>query len=103
MDNTARAEPLHLTGVTKRYYGVAALESVDFDLRPGEIHALVGENGAGKSTLVKIIGGALLPDGGEMRLGHHAVRFGSPREALASGIAVIHQEPHFVPSLTVAE
>lgn len=103
MDNMARAEPLHLRGVTKRYYGVAALESVDFDLRPGEIHALVGENGAGKSTLVKIIGGAVLPDGGEMRLGNHAVRFGSPREALASGIAVIHQEPHFVSSLTVAE
>ncbi|MBI4525187.1 MAG: ATP-binding cassette domain-containing protein [Deltaproteobacteria bacterium] len=103
MGSPAPSEPLHLRGITKRYHGVAALESVDFDVGPGEIHALVGENGAGKSTLVKIIGGAICPDAGVMRLGARAFRLGSPHEALASGIAVIHQEPHLIPSLTVAE
>ena len=103
MDHAARTEPLHLRGITKSYYGIAALEAVDFDLRPGEIHALVGENGAGKSTLVKIIGGVVRPDGGELLLGDHSVRFASPHDALAVGIAVIHQEPHLIPSLSVAE
>ena len=103
MDGPAVTEPLQLRGITKRYHGVAALESVDFDLVSGEIHALVGENGAGKSTLVKIIGGVVWPDSGEMYLGNHVLRLRSPHEALASGIAVIHQEPHVIPSLSVAE
>ncbi len=103
MDGPALTPTLELRGITKRYHGVAALESVDFDLAAGEIHALVGENGAGKSTLVKIMGGAVWPDGGGIYLGDHELRLRSPHEALASGIAVIHQEPHVIPSLTVAE
>ncbi len=103
MDGPALTEPLQLRGITKRYHGVAALESVDFDLGPGEIHALVGENGAGKSTLVKIIGGAVWSNSGGIYLGDRELRLRSPHEALASGIAVIHQDPHVIPSLTVAE
>ncbi|MCC6929378.1 MAG: ATP-binding cassette domain-containing protein [Gemmatimonadaceae bacterium] len=83
--------------------GVRAVSRVDFDVRPGEVHALVGENGAGKSTLGKLLTGALQGDEGEIAVDGVVRRFPSPREALAAGIAVIPQELQLVTSLDVAE
>jgi len=98
------AEPvLRLSGVTKRFGGATALDHVDFDLRPGEIHGLVGENGAGKSTLMKILSGVHAPDEGEIALRGEAVRFGSPAEAKARGIGMIYQELSCMPQLSIAE
>jgi ribose transport system ATP-binding protein len=94
---------LELRGVTKRFGGALALDGVDFDLLPGEIHGLVGENGAGKSTLMKILSGVHAPDEGEVTLRGTAVRFGSPAEAKARGIGMIFQELTTMPALTVAE
>ena len=97
-------EPLlTLTGVTKRFGGAVALEGVDFDLLPSEVHGLIGENGAGKSTLMKILSGVHAPDEGELTLRGELVRFGSPAEAKARGIGMIYQELSVMPSLTVAE
>jgi ribose transport system ATP-binding protein len=90
-------------GVTKRFGGATALDNVDFDLRPGEIHGLVGENGAGKSTLMKILSGLHTPDEGEMILRGEAVQFASPAEAKARGIGMIYQELSCMPELSVAE
>src|SRR5919112_3257304 len=94
---------LALHGVTKRFGGATALDNVDFELYPGEIHGLVGENGAGKSTLMKILSGVHAPDEGELTLRGEPVRFGSPAEAKARGIGMIYQELSLMPSLTVAE
>lgn len=94
---------VELRGITKRYPGVTALDSVDFDVRPGEIHALAGENGAGKSTLMKILGGAVAPDGGEIRFAGATVAMRTPRDALALGISTVHQELVAAPSLDVTE
>jgi len=100
----AAAPPLlALSGIGKRFGGVTALEGVDFALAPGEIHGLVGENGAGKSTLMKIISGVHADYAGEMRLDGRPVRFRSPKDALAAGIAMVHQELAIVPALSVAE
>lgn len=88
--------------ISKRYPGVQALDGVEFDLRPGEVHALIGENGAGKSTLVGIVSGSVADYEGELVLDGQTRRFASPREALAAGIAVIPQELHLVTSLSVA-
>jgi rhamnose transport system ATP-binding protein len=82
---------------------VRALADVSFDVHAGEVHALLGENGAGKSTLIKIISGVYPPDTGEMSVEGHPVRFLSPREAQAQGIATIYQEFSLYPELTVAE
>jgi inositol transport system ATP-binding protein len=87
----------------KTFPGVRALDDVSLRLRRGTVHALVGENGAGKSTLMKIIAGLVAPDAGELRLEGQPLRCGSPREALASGIAMIHQELNLMPFMTVAE
>jgi rhamnose transport system ATP-binding protein len=92
-----------LDGVTKRFGGVVAVEDVAFDLRAGEVHALVGENGAGKSTLMKIVDGLYGPDEGTLEVGGEAASFSSPRDAEASGIAMIPQELDLFPELTVAE
>ena len=92
---------LAMHGVVKRFGGVQALRGVDFDLRPGEIHALLGENGAGKSTLMNILSGVIEPDAGEMRIDGLAVRFADPRAAQAAGVATIFQELDLVPSLDV--
>src|ERR687893_257665 len=92
-----------LRNVTKRFGGVTAVEDVDFDLRPGEVHALVGENGAGKSTLMKIVHGLYTPDEGTLEVGGEAVEFSSPRDAEAAGIAMIPQELDLFPELTVTE
>ncbi|WP_146812677.1 ATP-binding cassette domain-containing protein, partial [Cryobacterium levicorallinum] len=82
---------VELRGITKQYPGVVALKGVDFDLRAGEVHALAGENGAGKSTLMKVLGGGVVPDAGEIRVGDQIVRLRSPKDALALGISVVHQ------------
>src|SRR3954467_14396072 len=97
------APPLELRGISKSFGGVAALRDVDFVLRAGEIHGLVGENGAGKSTLMKIIAGLHTQYQGRMTLDGDAVHFRSPRDALAAGIGMVHQELSIVPDLTVAE
>jgi ribose transport system ATP-binding protein len=97
------SEPLlALGGIEKRYGGVRALRGVDFDLRAGEVHVLLGENGAGKSTLMGVISGAIAPDLGRMTLAGEAVRFASPREAHAAGIVMIPQELDLVPGLDIA-
>src|SRR5687768_14988157 len=91
--------------LTKRFPGVVALDRVDFDLRPGEIHALCGENGAGKSTLIKLLAG-IHPHGsyeGELCIDGRVVAFHSVRDAEAAGIAVITQELAIVDELSVAE
>ena len=100
---TADNVVLSLNGVVKRFGGATALSGVDFDLRAGEIHGLLGENGAGKSTLMKILSGVHSPDEGEIVLDGQVVKFASPAGALAHGIGMIYQELNTVPSLTVAE
>ena len=97
------AEILRVEGVSKRYGGVHALEQVNFDLRYGEVHALVGENGAGKSTLIKVLGGIIPRNEGRVLFEGKEVDFHRPIEALHAGIAIIHQELSMMPSLTVIE
>ena len=94
---------LRLTGIGKSFLGVRVLDGVDLDVRPGEVHAVVGENGAGKSTLMKIISGVYVPDGGTVELDGGAVSFRSPRDAQRAGIGIIHQEFNLLPERTVAE
>ncbi|RQO61170.1 L-arabinose ABC transporter ATP-binding protein AraG [Paucibacter sp. KBW04] len=94
---------LEFRGISKSFPGVRALAGVDLQLRPGRVHALMGENGAGKSTLLKILSGDLAPDGGELRLGGQVLRLSSAADALERGIAVIHQELQYVPEMTVLE
>ncbi|HEY3107697.1 MAG TPA: ABC transporter ATP-binding protein [Chloroflexota bacterium] len=92
-----------MRGITRRFPGVLANDHVDFDLRVGEVHALLGENGAGKSTLMNILYGLYQPDEGEIILRRRAVRFDGPHEAIAAGIGMVHQHFMLVPTLTVAE
>ena len=94
---------LRATDITKSYAGVQALKSASFELRPGEVHALIGENGAGKSTLIKIITGAVLADRGEIELNGRQIAHNSPRVAKSFGIAAIYQQPALFPELSVAE
>lgn len=94
---------LEVRHVSKAFPGVVALDDVSLRLAHGTVHALVGENGAGKSTLMKIIAGVHPPDAGELRLEGRPVQLPSPREALAHGIAMIHQELNLMPSMSVAE
>jgi len=89
--------------LSKTYSGVRVLDAVDFDLRAGEVHALVGENGAGKSTLIKILGGAVAPDSGTVLLEGARLAPGDPREARRRGISLVYQEFTLVPELSVAE
>jgi ribose transport system ATP-binding protein len=93
---------LSVTGAAKHFGGVQALRGVDFDLKAGEIHALLGENGAGKSTLMNLLSGVYGPDEGVIRIDGNPVKFASPRQAQAAGIATIFQELDLVPSLNVA-
>jgi ribose transport system ATP-binding protein len=99
----AGAPLLEMIGVSKAFGGVHALRDVDFSLMEGEIHGLVGENGAGKSTMMKLIAGVYHGFDGEMRVAGETVHFRSPRDALAAGIGMVHQELSIVPDLTVAE
>jgi inositol transport system ATP-binding protein len=94
---------LEARGVSKSFGGVHALRDVSFDLRAGEVHALMGENGAGKSTLMHILAGMLTPDAGELQLRGESVRFHAPHDAMKRGIAMIHQELMPVPGMSVAE
>jgi simple sugar transport system ATP-binding protein len=97
------AAALEMRGITKRYPGVVANDHIDLDVRPGEIHALLGENGAGKSTLMNILYGLVRPDEGEILLDGEAVRIAGPTDAIARGIDMVHQHFMLVPVLTVAE
>ena len=92
-----------MEGITKRFAGATALDSVDFTLGRGEVHSLVGENGAGKSTLIKIMTGAYHRDGGRMLLEGQPVQFDTPAAAQAAGVIAVHQEIHLVGHRTVAE
>src|SRR3954471_6616403 len=94
---------LRATEVTKAYAGVQALKRASLELRAGEVHALVGENGAGKSTLIKILTGAVQPDGGEIVLNGEPLKRLTPSTAKALGIAAIYQQPALFAELTVAE
>ena len=99
----ATTQLLSLTGVSKEFPGVKALNNVHFDLNKGEVHAIVGENGAGKSTLMKILSGIYKKDTGDIvYLGNH-VNVKSPLEAQKLGISIIHQELNLMPDLTVAQ
>src|SRR5215207_5418513 len=103
----ASADPAQLAldvrGITKRWGPVVANDHIDFDLRRGEVHALLGENGAGKSTLMNVLYGMLKPDEGEIRIGGREVEVDSPREAMGLGIGMVFQHFMLVPVMTVAE
>jgi ribose transport system ATP-binding protein len=102
---TSSSKPLlQLRSIAKAFAGVQALKGVDFDLRAGEVHALMGENGAGKSTLMKILFGVQRPDSGTIELeGIGEVSIDDPRHALALGVGLVSQEPSLVPQLDVAQ
>ncbi|MDE1972246.1 MAG: sugar ABC transporter ATP-binding protein, partial [Hyphomicrobiales bacterium] len=89
--------------ISKHFGATRALDGVDFDVLPGEVHALVGENGAGKSTLVRILAGVHRPDAGEIAIDGRVRQFGGPRDAIAAGVISIPQELRLVPALSVAE
>ena len=96
---------LTMRNIDKYFPGVVALSKVDFTLRAGEVHALMGENGAGKSTLIKVLTGVEIADGGEIRMtgkGHPILNH-SPQEALENGISTVYQEVNLCPNLSVAE
>ncbi|MDF2825811.1 MAG: sugar transporter ATP-binding protein, partial [Mycobacterium sp.] len=99
----AQQPRLTLTGVVKSYGAVKAIRHADFELQPGQVHALVGENGAGKSTLIKIISGATAPDAGAVTYDGQPVSITSTVDAIALGIATVYQEPQLFSELTVAE
>jgi ribose transport system ATP-binding protein len=106
-DNLSTAPPvpplLEMRGITKTFPGVKALTDVDFDVRSGEVHALVGENGAGKSTLMKILAGVYERDAGEVLLKGKPIHFTNPRQAQLAGIVTIYQELNQVPEMSVTE
>ncbi|MGH2698134.1 MAG: sugar ABC transporter ATP-binding protein [Actinomycetota bacterium] len=104
LETAHQAAPIFaLHVVTKRFGGIVAVDEVDFDLEPGEVHALVGENGAGKSTLMKIVVGLYAPDEGSVEVDGEKIGFSSPRDAESAGIYIIPQELDLFPELTVAE
>ena len=94
---------LSLTGIHKRYGAVSALHDVSFILRPGTVHALLGENGAGKTTLMRAAFGMVRPDGGRIQVHGREVRLRSPADAIDAGIGMVHQHFTLVPPMTVAE
>jgi ribose transport system ATP-binding protein len=98
-----RPYAIEVTGLTKTYGGIVALDTVDFTASPGEVHALLGENGAGKSTLIKVLTGAVRADAGEIKLYGKPVTIHNPRAAWALGINAVFQELSLIPDLTVAQ
>jgi len=94
---------VEMRGIVIRFPGVLANDHVDFELRPGEVHALLGENGAGKSTLMNILVGLYQPDEGSISVDGKPVQFGSPRDAIGAGLGMVHQHFTLVPSMTVTE
>ncbi len=94
---------LEMRGIRKEFPGVVANDEVSFEVRRGEVHALLGENGAGKSTLMNILYGLYKPDGGEIRVNGKPVSFSSAREAIQAGIGMVHQHFMLIPVMTVAE
>jgi len=100
---SAEAPALELRGITKRFGPVVANDGIDFDLRPGEVHALLGENGAGKSTLMSILYGLYHPDEGEILVNDKPVAVDSPSRAIELGIGMVHQHFMLVPVMTVTE
>lgn len=94
---------VQMNGITKHFPGVLALDNVSFNLKKGEVHALIGENGAGKSTLMKVLSGVYTPDDGHITYEGERVMFTSPISAQERGITIIHQEFNLFPDLTVAE
>src|SRR5688500_20221632 len=104
MTEAASAPPvLEMRGISKRYPGVVANDGIDLDVRPGEIHALLGENGAGKSTLMNILYGLAEPDEGEILMDGEPITIHSPSDALDRGISMGQQPFMLVPGLSVAE
>jgi len=99
----SEAPALELRGITKRFGPVVANDGIDFDLRRGEVHALLGENGAGKSTLMSILYGLYSPDEGEIRVNAEPVQVDSPAQAIELGIGMVHQHFMLVPVMTVTE
>jgi general nucleoside transport system ATP-binding protein len=97
------APVLELRGITKQFPGVLANDHIDFDLRRGEVHALLGENGAGKSTLMSILYGLYTPDSGEILLNGKNAEIRSPKDAIANGIGMVHQHFMLIPVMTVTE
>src|SRR6266576_3447206 len=100
MDDSA---VLELRGITKRFPGIVADDHVDFDLRRGEVHALLGENGAGKSTLMNMLYGLYRPDEGEILVDGKSVTFHSAKDAIEQGIGMVHQHFMLIPVMTVKE
>src|SRR3990172_4923510 len=100
---TVAPNAVEMRGIVKRFPGVLANDHVDFDLRAGEIHALLGENGAGKSTLMSVLAGLYKLEAGSILVRGEAVSFNSPRDAIARGLGMIHQHFTLIPSHTVTE
>src|SRR5215218_10407343 len=101
MSDTTAA--IRFDGITKRFPGVQALDNVSLEVAAGSCHALCGENGAGKSTLGKILAGIYAPDGGHVFVHGREVAFAGPRDALAAGVGMVHQELAFCGNLSIAE
>ena len=98
-----RPPVLELRGITKRFPGIVANDSIDLDLRPGEVHALLGENGAGKSTLMNVVYGIYKPDEGEILVKGEPITMHSAQDAIQHGIGMVHQHFMLIPVMTVAE
>ena len=94
---------LQMKGIDKSFPGVHALQNMQFELRRGEVHALLGENGAGKSTLIKVLGGIYQKDDGEIFIDGQKVEINSVEDARKAGVSIIHQELVLVPWLSIAE
>src|SRR5215207_5651630 len=102
-DAAAAPPAVEMRGIVKRFPGVVANDGVDFVVGRGEIHALLGENGAGKSTLMNVLFGLYHPDEGEVCIDGSPVRFHGPRDAVESGLGMVHQHFMLIPRFTVAE